>query len=330
LHCSVILPTYNREESLTRTLNALTRQTLSNAEFEVVAVSDGSTDGTELVLSEFSTSKRLVLKWFSQNNAGPSAARNFGVKMARGEILVFVDDDVEPVPHFLERHLSHHSADERVVVIGPLSPDPRWVKEEPAWIAWEHAKLAETYKLFRPGGKLSDREPGCEHFYSGNASVRRKWIEEVGGFNAKYKRQEDVELATRLSDYCGVHFVFDFQADGLHHPSRSLASWLELPIAYGGLDSERVRSGSLAAADVERNLCRRHGMTRLLTHLFLTSASDIDPTSRALCSIATALYSSGMSTWALNLLSAVYNARYTVAYRRARKTSAMTSKAAAY
>jgi len=316
MRCSVVLPTYNRQESLIRTLNALTRQTLSNAEFEVVVVSDGSTDSTDLVLSEFATSKRLILKWFSQENAGPAAARNVGIEMARGDVVVFIDDDVEPVPEFLERHLAHHETDDRMVVVGPLSPDRRWIRDEPVWVAWEHEKLQTIYKMFKPGGKLAGRDPRYVHFYSGNASVRRKWLIEVGGFNPEFRRQEDVELASRLKSICGVRFVWDFEADGLHHPIRSLASWLEIPTAYGVLDAARVHSNSLDPREVDMNIKQRHGLTRFLSWMFRASPSLSEPTSKTLCSLAISLYTIGARTWSLDMLSGVYNARYALAYRR--------------
>jgi glycosyltransferase involved in cell wall biosynthesis len=316
MRCTVVIPTYNRQESLCRTLNALARQTLSNAEFEVVVVSDGSTDATDVVLAEFATSRRLILRWFTQENSGPAVARNLGMKLARGEVVVFIDDDVEPIPEFLERHLAHHALDDKVVVIGPLSPDPRWTGQEPAWIAWEHAKLQGIYKMFKPGGRYAGCDAGYEHFYSGNASVRREWLLEVGGFNTEFKRQEDVELAARLKRFCNVRFAFDFTADGLHHPVRTRASWLELPNAYGMLDAERVRADTLKAKDVDEVLRRRHGVTRLLTLTYVLAPSLVEPVSSMCCSLASGLYVGGMQNWSLALLSAIYNARYAVAYRR--------------
>ena len=316
MRCTVIVPTYNRQESLCRTLNALARQTLSNAEFEVVVISDGCTDATDIVLAEFATSKRLILRWFTQQNSGPAAARNLGMKLARGEVVVFIDDDVEPIPEFLERHLAHHVNDDKVVVIGPLSPDPRWTREEPAWVAWEHAKLQGIYNMFKPGGKYHGCDAGFEHFYSGNVSLRRKWLLEVGGFNTEFKRQEDVELAARLKRMFDLRFVFDFTADGLHHPVRSRESWLELPNAYGALDAERVRADTLRADEVDKAMRRRHGITRLLTYTFMMAPSMVEPVSSMCCSTASALYTGGMQNWALGLLSAIYNARYAVAYHR--------------
>src|SRR5579859_3268611 len=99
---SVVIPTYNRRDSLLRTLAALERQAYPFDRFEVIVVSDGATDGTGDAVRALSTSYRL--RCLEQVNSGPSVARNHGARAACGEVVVYLDDDVEPLPRFLERH----------------------------------------------------------------------------------------------------------------------------------------------------------------------------------------------------------------------------------
>ncbi len=315
MRCSIVIPTYNRKESLRRTLDALALQTLDARDFEVIVVSDGSADGTPAMLSEYAASGTLQLRPFQQENAGPAAARNRGIAEAGGEVIVFIDDDVEPVPICLERHLSHHERDSRAVVLGPLSPDPAYAAAEPPWIAWEHAKLQKIYALFSPGGKHQQDDAGAEHFYSGNASVRREWLLQVGGFDARFKRQEDVELATRLASQCRLRFVWDFAADAFHHPVRTLDSWLKIPTSYGALDAERVLTGTLSATDVERNLTQRHHLTRVLSTGAAAIPALLSPTVSSLCAAARLLDKSGRRDASLAALSAAYNMLYSAAYQ---------------
>ena len=91
---SVVIPTYNRVERLTKVLSALAKQTVARCEFEVIVVSDGSTDGTDEYLENVDLPYRLV--YSRQPNTGPSAARNHGTRLATGEIVLFIDDDVLP------------------------------------------------------------------------------------------------------------------------------------------------------------------------------------------------------------------------------------------
>ncbi len=320
MRCSVIIPTYNRSASLRETLKALRGQTLSLSEFEVIVVSDGSTDDTERVLQEFAQEAGYMLRWSTQRNSGPAAARNRGVAEAQSDVIVFIDDDVEPVPECLERHLSHHAGgSDGIVVLGPLSPNPRYEKQEPVWIAWEHAKLQSVYNLFRPGGLYQGCAAGYMHFYSGNASLRRQWLLEAGGFNTEFRRQEDVELAERLARQCGVTFQFDFDADGLHHPSRTLRSWLGIPSAYGQLDAERVRAGTLDGADVAREAASRNRWTRGVVSLCIRFPVLLESMSLLLSYPAALAYRMGHRGLAFSALSAAYNARYTAAYERARR-----------
>lgn len=96
---SVIIPTYNRQASLGRCLDSLSRQTLDSREFEVIVVDDGSTDGTSRFLS--ATSYPFELRYIKQENAGPSRARNTGVAQARGQVIALTEDDVVVRPDWL-------------------------------------------------------------------------------------------------------------------------------------------------------------------------------------------------------------------------------------
>ena len=314
---SVVVPTYNRKDSLRRTLDGLARQTWPAANFEAVVVSDGSTDGTGAMLAEYALTAPYALRAVTQTNAGPSVARNRGVREARHEVIVFLDDDVEPAPELLARHAAHHAGGEKAVVLGPMSPDPENCQNEPAWIAWEHAKLQDTYAMFRPGGEYAGGDGGPMHFYSGNASVRRRWLEAVGGFDETFKRQEDVELASRLAARCGLRFVWDFAADGLHRPHRTFEAWLRVPKAYGALDAERVRSGQLTGDGVLDAARRRNRATRALAGLCLAAPSLLPAVTAAARVAAVALHRWGLTAPALAVLSGLYNACYLHAFTHA-------------
>lgn len=88
---SVIIPTYNEKASLEDCIESLGRQTLSD--FEIIVIDDGSTDGTLAILK--SLKKSLPdFSYAKQNHKGAGAARNYGVSLAKGTILVFVDADM--------------------------------------------------------------------------------------------------------------------------------------------------------------------------------------------------------------------------------------------
>lgn len=96
---SVIIPLYNKEQTIRRSLESVRSQTYRN--FEVIVVDDGSTDRSFSVARNFTGIESY--RCFSQQNRGPGAARNAGAAMARGELLAFLDADDEWLPQFLEQ-----------------------------------------------------------------------------------------------------------------------------------------------------------------------------------------------------------------------------------
>ncbi len=257
---SVIIPTYNRCGSLLRTLKALTNQTLPYNEFEVVVVSDGSTDGTTEMISSFRSDFKL--NFVKQKNQGPSVARNQGARLAQSPLLIYLDDDIEPCIEFLEEHLREQQGQLRLVVIGPQTGP----MAEPMsnWVAWEHLMLQKQYDNFKSGVW----EAGPNNLYSGNFSVLREHLLGVGGFNEVFTRQEDVELGFRLAER-GLSFRFNAKADGIHRPTRTFASWYKTPYEYGRRDVQIERDGGKKEAmDLARRHYReRNQVTRTLAEL---------------------------------------------------------------
>jgi glycosyltransferase involved in cell wall biosynthesis len=304
---SVVIPTYNRRDSLQKTLDGLARQIYPSAAFEAVVVSDGSTDGTDVFLAEYARTAPFALRPIVQPNGGPARARNHGVEEAHGKVIVFLDDDVEPSPEFLAVHAAHHTTQDKEVVIAPMLPDPALQWQEPCWIAWEHAMLEKQYGAWRTG-----EWKGCgpNNFYSGNASLLRSHLLAVGGFDEHFPRQEDVELAFRLQRQCGVHFVFDGAARGIHRPHRRFSSWLAVPYAYGQLDVVRAQREDIDWQIIWNAYHARNAVTRLLASLTLTLPALSVPLRFLLLAAARTAYRLHRAGPAFAALSVVYNLRY--------------------
>src|SRR6185503_17611373 len=102
---TVIIPTYNKEKYLELSLASWLHQQFGR-EYEIIVVDDGCTDCTLQLLRRYSQS--LPLRFESTGNKGRAAARNLGLQLARGPLVVFVDDDRIVPPDFLERHWGAH------------------------------------------------------------------------------------------------------------------------------------------------------------------------------------------------------------------------------
>lgn len=229
---SVVIPTYNRRSRLSRVLDGLKAQSVDPGVFEAVVVDDGSTDGTAEWLGAQAFPFRLRV--VRQANSGPAAARNAGIRVAQGRIVLFIDDDLVPNPDLIAEHLRLHRTESGIAVIGPLESLPRYAQP---WVTWEQAMVEAQYRAMKRG----DWAPTFRQFWTANASVERERVLEVGGFDPAFLRAEDVELGVRLS-LRGVRFRFNPAASGMHHAERSLKSWASVHRAYGRLEFSIFRN----------------------------------------------------------------------------------------
>jgi glycosyltransferase involved in cell wall biosynthesis len=223
---SLVIPTYQRRASLIRALAALRTQTISPAGYEVIVVIDGSTDGTVEAVRHLETPYRL--RTIEQTNQGRAAARNAGIGAAAGEVIVFLDDDMEASAGLLEAHWCAHAGLGRRAVVGAapivLAPGaPPLVRYKARGFDWRLGTLGS------PGYRLRFRD-----VYAGNLSIRREVLLEVGVFDEAFSiyGHEDYELALRL-DQAGVELVFSPQAVAHQHYEKTFAALARDGIARG-------------------------------------------------------------------------------------------------
>lgn len=208
---SVVMPTHNRREVLRRTLGALAQQAYGGV-FEVIVVADGCYDGTaDLVRGQtFPVPLYLV----EQAGEGPAAARNAGAAQATGQVLVFVDDDIEVAPGFLAAHARAAGPDR--VVLGYL----------PTVLSTQDSLFRAHLRMWWERMFESMRAPNhlftYKNLLTGNCSVDRELFNRLGGFDVRLRAHEDYELGLRLLD-AGVQFVFAPDAWGWHHEKTDAA-----------------------------------------------------------------------------------------------------------
>jgi len=216
---SVVIATFNRQDLLRRLLVQLDEQSLEPARFEVIAVDDGSKEDTRAALADLRT--RYDLRIERQENAGAAVARQRGVDLARGKIIVVVDDDMQVKPSFLERHLARHE-DDRTVALGRLRPDAK-LAEMPLFERFYARVLAAKAEAFAAG----DAQVRGHDVYTGNVSFPRALFLEAGGFDARFRALEDEELGIRL-EKAGARFTFANDAESVHGSDwTSMAKWME-------------------------------------------------------------------------------------------------------
>lgn len=222
LWVSVVVATFNRQALLERLLEKLDAQTLAPERFEVVAVDDGSKDDMRSALAGLRV--RYALRIERQENAGAAAARQRGVEAARGRFIVFLDDDMDVAPSFLEKHLERHVALgelSRSVVLGRLRPDAN-LADMPLFERFYARVMAAQNDTFASG-----KEPVRGHnIYTGNVSMPRELFLRAGGFDPAFRALEDEELGVRL-EKAGAVFAFANEAESIHGSDwTSMHKWM--------------------------------------------------------------------------------------------------------
>ena len=184
---SVVIPTYNRAQLVTRAIDSVLQQTFDD--FELIVVDDGSPDETADIVRRYQDSRIRLLRLV--RNQGVSRARNAGISNARGEWVAFLDCDDEWLPEKLERQMARVDldADEQTIVVycrnyrqfGPQKRKPGRRKELPEGDVFD--------SLLREGTTL------IPSVYV----VKRSALIEVGGFDERLATSEDHDCWLRLA-----------------------------------------------------------------------------------------------------------------------------------
>ena len=206
---SVVIATYNRVSHLERCLDALEKQTLAVERFEVVVVDDGSEDATPAFLGAYDGPLRLRVE--RQANRGAGAARNRGIEVAAAPCCLFVDDDILADPRLVEEHLTGQLAG-GVVGIGQLRLR---LGGRGGLVAYFGDWWREHYRRLGTG----DSSPAFWDCFSGNMSAPTAVLRDVGGFDERLARSEDVELGYRL-ERAGLEIRYFARASAEQHHAK--------------------------------------------------------------------------------------------------------------
>lgn len=262
LQISVIIPTYNKVKYLSLVLQSFFSQTIDKSKYEIIVVDDGSTDNTEKVLKKinfdgnfsyiFWPRRRMAKKEFWQtwakfhNRAG--LVRNIGIEKARGNIILFNDNDIIVEPDCLKRHLRHHLKHPDLVV-----KSMRWFVNDAFSI---EKRLSIKVNNLRKNAKSEKTEfgkkihcrmynlarEGWQRITSYNMSVSKKNLAQVGLFHmdSPFWGYEDIDLGFRLGKL-KKRLMWDSDINVYHlpHPSQTgdelnalAVFWINLNVLY--------------------------------------------------------------------------------------------------
>ncbi len=191
MHFSVVIPLYNKQNSIAATLQSVLAQTYTN--YEIIVVDDGSTDGSANVaratLREFSgrsTGYGLEFRVIRKENGGVSSARNAGILAAKGEYVAFLDGDDLWHPEYLEtlHQLIEDYPDAALYGIGCTTMNGD--------------KIPENVAPSTERGEVNDLWNNYPGYWTGSSSSSRMRLIEIGLFDTRMTHGEDIDMWWRL------------------------------------------------------------------------------------------------------------------------------------
>ncbi len=219
---SVVIPTRDRRELVDALLQSLAANDLARDRYEVLVVSDGSRDGTDRHLEDHWGDRITLLR---QESSGAAAARNHGIRHARGEVILLLDDDVLVDSDALEAHLTFHREwpEDHHACLGFMAwpaasadePFVRYLAESDEYLDWRWVRQ-------RPADDV-----GWRAFWTGHLSLKRAFLKRYGLFDAERFRGllgEDLELGERL-ERAGLKLHFRDSITAWHQKAPSFSEF---------------------------------------------------------------------------------------------------------
>lgn len=182
---SIIIPNYNRAQSIIKSIRSVLNQTYTN--FELIIVDDCSTDNSLEEISKIKDERIIVYQL--KNNSGPAVARNYGISNSKGNYISFLDSDDHYENTFLEStfNILNNSSDKiGFTWTGIRLHEGENTKEQ----IWDPKLLEDTYHTFLNGIQIGT---------SAGTTVKREVFETCGLFNENLLAAEDTEFFLRIS-----------------------------------------------------------------------------------------------------------------------------------
>ncbi len=218
---SIVIPTFGRPKQLKECLDSAAEIAYPGDGFEVIVVDDGSKTSLEEIVGAFR--KRINVKLFRQDNAGPATARNRGAEESSGKYLAFTDDDCKPSRHWLTKLEDALNQNPELLVAG------RTVNDLPDNSYSTASQLISDFLY-----SYYNNRDEARFIASNNMALSKEQFLKVGGFDTTFPiaAAEDREFCDRYL-YCGYKTIYAPDAIVRHSHPLTLSGFFKQHFNYG-------------------------------------------------------------------------------------------------
>lgn len=233
---SVVIPTYNRANYLSRAVDSLRTQNFSAGDFEIIIIDDGSRDNTAEVAKKFHNSN---CRYFRQEHRGVSAARNLGVEKSAGEIIVFFDDDAIADKNWLTNIAKIMTREN--IITGRVEPISK-----------------NIWRYFAPHYYQGEKPTESSALLEGNCAIRREVFNKIGGFDAELDYgHEGEEFITRARQNYQIKYYPEMII--YHNYAFGLLNYLKKQFKFGEKAAYlKIKNGEAAKKAISQNELLNH------------------------------------------------------------------------
>ncbi|WP_165025787.1 glycosyltransferase [Dysgonomonas sp. ZJ279] len=255
---SIVICTYNREKYIGASLDSVCRQTFANDNFEIIVIDNNSPDKTaDICRAYIEQYSQVQLRYILETEQGISFARNRGIKEAKGEFIVFIDDD-ETIDNFYLEKLDSYLTQYPDARLCATSVVPVYETEKPKWLSHYTMRLITGY--YNKGSEVKTLG-GKDYPGTGHAIIKKELFTLFGDFNTQLGRKgssllgaEDKDMFLRLIENNIDCYYFPDIPIYHHIPDSKLTNYFFHRLTYSIGKSERIRTKSISEKTYRKRL----------------------------------------------------------------------------